>query len=349
MTTLTAAAPVSGGSSPASTSPVALILMTYGTPDGPDTVESYLYNIFVDPDLIELPWYMAPFRTLLARKISKSRREEAAHNYRRLPGGRSPLNELTLAQGEAVAQRLAGEASLRPFLGMRYWHPRVDDAVRRIVDAGIRDVVLLPMYPQFARATNTSSLNDFKRAVRELGVRDLRVRAVCCFPDNPKMIQAMANAIRRVLDAIPEGERAATPLLFSAHGLPQAVVDRGDPYRSHVETTTRLVVEALGGHPRVINCFQSRVGRQVWIKPYTEDVIQELIAEKVKRIILYPVSFITEHSETLFELDMLYGDMIREAGIDFHRVPALGTDPLFIDGLADEVRSALAGPLYAAR
>lgn len=351
MTTLTTAAPETGSSpnTKAAAGTVAIILMTYGTPDGPDTVEQYLYNIFNDPDLIELPWYMAPFRTLLARKISKSRREEAAHNYKRLPGGRSPLNELTLAQGEAVARLLQGEGAFRPFLGMRYWHPRVDDAIRQILDAGIEDVLLLPMYPQFARATNSSSLNDFNRAARELGAGHLRVRAICCFPDNPKMVQAMANAIRPVLEAIPAAERAVTPLLFSAHGLPQSVIDRGDPYQSHVEKTTQAVVKALGGHPRVINCYQSRVGKQVWVQPYTEDVIDELIAEKVKRIILYPVSFITEHSETLFELDMLYGDKIREAGIEFHRIPALGTDPLFVEGLADEVRGAMAGPLYRPR
>jgi ferrochelatase len=177
-----------------------------------------------------------------------------------------------------------------------------------------------------------------------MGASDLNVRAVCCFPENEKMVQAMARAIRGVLDAIPESERVDTPLLFSAHGLPQSVVDKGDPYQSHVEQTVAAVVDRLGGHKRVTICYQSRVGKQEWLKPYTEDVISELIHNKVKRIVLYPVAFISEHSETLFELDLLYGDRIRAAGIEYHRVPALGLDPLFIDGLADEVRRALDSP-----
>lgn len=339
------------GTGPAPTGTVALVLMTYGTPDGPESVQPYLFNIFNDPDLIELPWYMAPFRKLLANKISKSRAEEAAHNYSRLPGGRSPLNELTQAQGDALVAELNRGGQLPPggyrvFLGMRYWNPRVDETLREIRQAGIRDVVLIPMYPQYSRTTNGSSLNDWTRTARRLGITDLNVRALCCFPDNPKMIEAMAESIRPFVDAIPAEERPHCPLLFSAHGLPQVVIDTGDQYQEHVERTTRLVVQALGGYPRVQNCYQSRVGRQVWLKPYTEDLVNELIAEKVKRIILYPVAFITEHSETLYELDMLYGDQIRAAGIEFHRVPALGTHPRFIEGLADEVRRALAGPLY---
>lgn len=321
----------------------ALILMSYGTPDGLDGIESYLFNIFNDPDIIELPWYMAPFRKLLARKISRTRAPEVRHNYGRL-GGRSPLLELTRAQGEALVRALAPVGRFELFLGMRYWAPRIDEALREIADRGIRRVLMLPMYPQYARATTGSSINDFRRAARQLGLNDLEVRAVCCFPDNDRMAGAMAGAIRRALDEIPPAERADTPLLFSAHGLPRQVVDRGDPYQQQVERTVARVLDKLGGHPRTTICYQSRVGRQEWLQPYTEDVINGLIAEKVRHIVLYPVAFITEHSETLFELDMLYGDPVRAAGIQYHRVPALGTDPLFIEGLAEEVQKALASP-----
>ncbi|MDZ4805206.1 MAG: ferrochelatase [Candidatus Eisenbacteria bacterium] len=324
----------------------AILLMTYGTPDGKSDVEQYLYNIFNDPDIIELPWYAAPFRSLLARKIARGRFEEVQHNYGRLPGGRSPLNELTAAQGEALVQALAGDGRFESFLGMRYWAPRTEEALARIVERGIRRILLLPMYPQYARATTGSSINDFRKAARRLGVADrIEVRAICCFPDNGPMIEAMARDIRVAARDLSADEFRATPLIFSAHGLPQSVVDRGDPYQKHVERTVAAVVSCLGGHPDVTLCYQSRVGKQEWLKPYAEDVLDALIKRKAPRVLLYPVAFVTEHSETLFELDMLYGDSLRAAGIDYRRVPALGINPGFITGLADEVRLAMAGPL----
>jgi ferrochelatase len=323
----------------------AIVLMTYGTPDGPDAVEPYLFNIFNDPDIIELPWYMAPFRGALATKISKGRSEEVRHNYGRLPGGRSPLNELTAEQGQALVRALEPHGRFESFLGMRYWAPRIDDALRKIVDRGLTRVLLLPMYPHYARATTGSSINDFRREAKKLGVLDrLEVRAICAFPENPGMIRGMAGAIRRAFDGLSDAERKATPLLFSAHGIPKSVDDRGDPYRGHVERTVAAVVKELGGHPDVTLCYQSRVGKQVWLQPYTEDVLDDLVARKVPRIVLYPVAFITEHSETLYELDLQYGDPIRAAGIDYRRVPALGSDPDFIAGLRDEVVAAMAGP-----
>jgi ferrochelatase len=327
------------------TDTTALILMTYGTPDGPDAVEPYLYNIFTDPDIIDLPWYMKPFRKGLARKISRGRTEEVQHNYARLPGGRSPLNELTAAQGEALVAALAGDGRFESHLGMRYWEPRTGETLERLLARGIRKFVLVPMYPQYARATTGSSITDFKQAARRLGVtRSIEVRAVCCFPDNAGMVEGMAADIVAATKDLSPAEFLATPLLFSAHGLPQSMVDKGDPYQQQVERTARAVIERLGGHPEATVCYQSRVGKQVWLKPYTDEVLQGLIARRVPRVIVYPVAFITEHSETLFELDLLYGDELRAAGIDYRRVPALGTSRPFIDGLAEEIRRAVAGP-----
>jgi ferrochelatase len=289
---------------------------------------------------------MKPFRSSLARKISDARTSEVIHNYSRL-GGRSPLLEYTEAQGEALVKALRKDGDFRSFMGMRYWTPRTPDTLRDIVNQGIRKIVLVPMYPQYARATTGSSITDFRQAVRRLGVKHLEVRAICSFPENARMISAMALAILDQWKEIPIEERAATPLLFSAHGLPQSAVDKGDPYQSHVERTAAAVVKEMGGHANVTICYQSRVGKQPWLRPYTDEVIDGLIRQKVKRIVLYPVAFVTEHSETLFELDLLYGDVIRAAGIDYRRIPALGTDPLFIEGLADEVREAMAGPLLS--
>lgn len=321
--------------------PIAIILMSYGTPDGQEAVEPYLLNIFSDPDLMTLPWFMTPFRPLLARSIARKRAPEARQSYAQL-GGRSPLVELTAAQGEALVRALEREGRFQAFLGMRYWRPRTPDALRGILAAGIRRVVLLPMFPQYARATVGSAINDFRRAARSLGADDLRVHAVRGFAGNDRMVRAMAGAIRRTLEEIPADERPATPLLFSAHGVPRSVIDRGDPYQAQVEATVAAVLRELGGHPETTICYQSRVGRREWVRPYTEEVVNKLIARRVKRIVLYPVTFVTEHSETLFELDRLYGNRIRAAGIEFRRVPALGTDPLFVAGLAGEVRAALA-------
>jgi ferrochelatase len=328
----------------------ALILMTYGTPDGPEAVEPYLYNIFTDPDIIDLPWYMKPFRSMLARKISRGRTEEVQHNYGRLPGGRSPLNELTAAQGEALVAALGGDGAYEAHLGMRYWNPRTGETLEKCLAKGIRKFMLVPMYPQYARATTGSSITDFKQAARKLGVTDrIEVRAVCCFPDEPGMVESMAADIVAATKDLSPADFLATPLLFSAHGLPQSMVDKGDPYQEHVERTAKAVVARLGGHPNATVCYQSRVGKQVWLQPYTEDLLDELVAKRVPRVIVYPVAFITEHSETLFELDLLYGDKLRAAGIDYRRVPAVGTSPAFIAGLAGEIRRAAQGPALSLR
>jgi len=310
---------------------VAVVLFNLGGPDGPGAVKPFLFNLFSDPAIIQAP---QPLRWLLAKFISWRRAPVAGEIYSRI-GGRSPLLELTIEQARGLETRLAGDGAAKVFVAMRYWRPRARDVARSVKEFAPGQVVLLPLYPQFSTTTTESALTDWMRAAGDITAP---VRAVCCYPDNPGFVRAQAKLIARAREAAGGAAR----VLFSAHGLPEKIVHGGDPYRWQVERTAAEVVGALGddGLDWAV-CYQSRVGPLKWIGPSLDEELARAAEDRVA-VIVAPVAFVSEHSETLVELDMEYREMAGRLGVPgYHRVPAVGTEEDFMDGLAGLVRTAL--------
>ncbi len=309
-------------------SKTAVILFNLGGPDSLEAVEPFLFNLFNDPAIIGAP---SLIRTLMARFISKKRGPVAREIYAQI-GGKSPLVEETDKQARALEQALGD--GYRVFVAMRYWHPFAAQALQEARQWGAERVVLLPLYPQFSTTTSRSSLREWRKLTADWAVP---TEAVCCYPDEKGLVSAIADLIR------PSYEQAMTSgkprILFSAHGLPQSVVDKGDPYPKHVEQTARAVVTALGiSELDWIVCYQSRVGPMKWIGPSTEAELERAGEDGVP-VVVVPIAFVSEHSETLVELDIEYRHRAEGLGIPTYvRVPAVGHHPDFIAGLAQLVR-----------
>ena len=312
---------------------LAVVVVNLGGPDGPDDVKPFLSNLFNDPAIITAP---NPIRAMIAWLISTTREKEAKENYAKMGGG-SPLLAETRKQTEALTQALthrdiADES--RVFIAMRHWTPFTEDALAEVTDWGADEVVFLPLYPQFSTTTTGSSLAAWRKAAG-----DLPTRVVCCYPTAPNFITAHAQLIRKTF--IEAGSPAETRLLFSAHGLPEKIVKAGDPYQWQVEQTSAAVARAV---PELVDweiCYQSRVGPLTWIGPSTEDAIDKA-AEDGKTIMLTPIAFVSEHIETLVELDDEYKERAAEAGAPgYLRVPALGVHTEYVNALADLVADAL--------
>ena len=310
----------------------AVVLFNLGGPDSPEAVQPFLQNLFSDPAIIAAP---APIRWLLARLISRRRAPVAQKIYAEL-GGRSPLLPNTEAQAKALQDALGDETKI--FIAMRYWHPLVEETAKVVKAWSPERVVLLPLYPQFSTTTTQSSFDAWDRAATDIGLAVPTAR-LCCYPDDRAFIAASARLLGKTLDLAGGPAR----VLFSAHGLPRRVVERGDPYPWQVERSAKAIAEALGRTIDWVVCYQSRVGPLEWIGPSTEAEIRRAAADKRLPVIV-PLSFVSEHSETLVELDREYRDLAEEAGAPgYLRVPTVSTDALFIEGLARLVRNAPAG------
>ncbi len=319
------------------TKKIAVVLFNLGGPDGPEAVEPFLFNLFIDPAIIGLP---QPFRWLVAKLVSRRRAPVARKIYAELGGG-SPIVPLTEAQARALEAALAGgESEVRAFIAMRYWHPFADEAAAAVKAWGADEIVLLPLYPHYSTTTTESSLKDWERAAATAGL-SAPVKTVCCYPLEPGFIAAHAVLLGDMI--AKAGGLEGVRILFSAHGLPKKVIDAGDPYQAQVEQTCAAVVAALGIEKADwVTCYQSRVGPLEWIGPATDKEIVRAGAEG-KSLIVVPIAFVSEHSETLVELDKEYGHLAKESGVPrYFRVPALGTEPHFIDALAGLVRAAQA-------
>lgn len=316
---------------------VAIILFNLGGPDRPEAVEPFLFNLFNDPAIIRVP---NPLRWLIAKLVSRRRAPVAREIYAALGGG-SPLVPLTQAQGRALEAALAtGESEVRAFLAMRYWHPFADEAAQAAKEWGADEVVLLPLYPQYSTTTTKSSLKDWERAAAKAGLAG-PAKSVCCYPMEEGFVAGYAALLAKSL--AETGGHEGVRVLFSAHGLPKKVIEGGDPYQAQVEQSCAAIVARLGIEDLDwITCYQSRVGPLEWIGPSTDDEIRRAGAEG-KSLVVLPVAFVSEHSETLVELDKEYGHLAKEFGVPTYiRVPALGTEPAFIEGLARLVRTARA-------
>lgn len=314
----------------------AVILFNLGGPSQAETIRPFLYNFFMDPNIIAAP---LPVRWLLAKYISWKRGNNEAKTAYGLLGGKSPLLENTLDQAAALQktldERCAADDEVRVFVSMRYWHPMADEVARSVAAFAPDDIVLLPLYPQYSTATTKSSFETWHKAARKAGIT-AATREVCCYPEDNGFIAASADNIRKALAAAPQNTR----LLFSAHGLPEKTITGGDPYQWQCEETARVIVDALDmpGLDWEI-CYQSRVGPMKWIGPSTDESIEKA-AREGKNIIIYPHAFVSEHVETLVEIEMEYRHKAEELGVGyFGRVDTVQTHPLFINGLADLVRT----------
>ena len=317
---------------------IAVVLFNLGGPDRPEAVRPFLYNLFNDPAIIGLP---TPLRQGVAWLISTLRDKSARANYA-IMGGASPLLRETTAQAgalEATLRARLGADEVRVFIAMRYWNPLTDATARMVEAFGPDELVLLPLYPHFSTTTTGSSMKAWAETYRGSG----QVHTVCCSFEEPGLIEAHARSILATHAAL--GQPGPLRLLFSAHGLPQKVIDGGDPYQWQIEKTCEAVLARLGPDwapdwdYRV--CYQSRVGPMAWIGPSTPDAIREAATDG-RGVLITPIAFVSEHVETLVELDHEYSALAREVGIPFYlRAPAIGVDLAYIEGLAETALGAL--------
>lgn len=314
---------------------LAVVLFNLGGPDEPGAVRPFLFNLFRDPAIIGLP---AVLRYPIAAYISRTREKLAQANYA-IMGGASPLLPETEAQARALEAELkekAPELESRVFIAMRYWKPLAAETAAEVAAFAPDEIVLLPLYPQFSTTTTASSVRDWTLAYDGPG----RTRTVCCYPTAAGLQAAHAELIARALEAA--GSPRNLRLLFSAHGLPKKIVDAGDPYQAQVEATVRAVLDELGGEYDHQVCYQSRVGPMEWVGPSTESAIRQAAADG-KGALVIPIAFVSEHVETLVELDHEYAALARQVGCSpYLRVPALGVTPAFIGALADAALAAAA-------
>ena len=316
---------------------LAVVLFNLGGPDRLEAVQPFLFNLFNDPAIIGLPW---PLRPLLARLISTRRRKEASANYAHM-GGASPLLAGTKAQASALEAQLSSTLEgfeARCFIAMRYWAPFTEEAAREVEAFKPDEIVLLPLYPQYSTTTTGSSVKAWRKAYKGGG----RVHEVCCFFDAPGLAAAHASHIEETFEAggSPKGLR----LLFSAHGLPEQVIRKGDPYQWQVERTCEAIVRELRGGWDWQVCYQSRVGPMKWIGPSTPEAVEQAAAEG-KGVLVVPVAFVSEHIETLVELDRDYAALAKAKGCPVYlRAPAVGVAPVFVESLAGLAASALFKP-----
>ena len=329
--------PDSGGSGK-----LAIVLFNLGGPDRPEAIKPFLVNLFTDPAILRVPFFVRP---LLGRVIAWARVKAATANYAVL-GGKSPLLELTQHQAGALQAALP-ELQARCFVAMRYWHPFSRATARAVRDWNPDEVLLLPLYPQYSTTTTGSSLTAWRDAAAAVGLV-APVTTLCCYHSDGGYIRATAAMVRRSYDAARAelDPVIALRVLFSAHGLPEAIIKRGDPYQHQIERTAAAVARQMGiAKLDSVVCYQSRATPQQWIGPATDAEIERAAHDKVA-VLVVPIAFVSEHSETLVELDVEYRELAEKAGVPgYFRTPAQNTDAGFIGALAMLVRRARArGP-----
>jgi protoporphyrin/coproporphyrin ferrochelatase len=315
---------------PAST---AVILLQMGGPDSIESVEPFLCNLFSDRDIIRIgPAFLQP---VIARLIAGRRAPKSEAFYRRI-GGKSPIRELTGDQARALENMLGEE--FRCFVAMRYWRPSTLEALASVKREGISRIVALSLYPHYSRATTGSSINELKRVLGQAGV-EFDVTYIDRFFNHPLYIRALVERIENGLAAFPRDEQ--TQILFSAHSLPRSFIEGGDPYLDQVLETIRLVMEQMGDVSYSLS-FQSRAGPVKWLEPSTEEMLKRLAEARYNNLLVVPISFVSDHIETLYEIDIQYAEEAKSLGIEnFLRIQSLNDSPLFIQCLADLVRKAV--------
>lgn len=321
-----------------------VVLFNLGGPDKIDSVEPFLFNLFNDKAIISIP---QPFRYLLAKLISSRRKNKAQEIYRHI-GGKSPLLDITLSQADSLERELSFHGNYKIFTIMRYWHPLATEVVKKINEYNPDEIVLLPLYPQFSSTTTASSIKDFADNFTN---NKIPIKIICCYPEQQDFIKSHTSNINQILKQIPDDSLKNIRLLFSAHGLPQKVIDKGDPYVFQVESTVKKVIESLVELKRTDDsltsnkfdysiCYQSKVGPLKWTSPSLEQELRRVALDK-KIPIIIPIAFVSDHSETLVELDIEYKKFSTELGIEkYYRAPSLNIERNYIAGLSKMVLAA---------
>ena len=314
-----------------------VLLFNLGGPETLDDVKPFLYRLFSDPEIIHIKW--GPARKALAYAIATLRRKTSEGYYRQIGGG-SPLRRLTEDQARALAAEFKTHGKdVETFVGMCTWHPFLNEAVDKIERSDINSLVILPLFPHYSATTTGSGFSVLRKLIDERpSFKKLDVQWVCSWADHPTYIESLAQGIRREL--VKFADPAGAHILFSAHSIPESYVRNGDPYLEQTKKTVELIMDRLGRTNPYQLSFQSKIGPVKWLEPFTNDVIKQLGKRNIDDVLVVPVSFVSEHIETLYELDILYKKVAQEAGVkNFRRVPALNCDPTFIRALAEIVES----------
>ena len=319
---------------------IGVVLLNLGGPDSPEAVEPFLFNLFSDPDIIDFPLSFL-FRKKLAKAISTRRATGIIKQYNKI-GGKSPIREYTEQQAsllEAELNRRGVEA--RVYVAMRYWNPSTGDAIAAIESDGVERIILLPLYPQYSKATTLSSMKEWEKEVGQRGL-DLPAELVESYFDYQPYIDAFVERVQQGLERFPEERRKNVNILFSAHGTPMKLVRQGDPYsRQIAKTIEEIMLRGEFTQPHHL-CYQSKVGPLKWLEPSTPDMIHKLAGGGVEDMLLVPVAFASDHLETLFELGIEYRREAMEAGVRQYEVTeGLNESPKFIDALARLVMGKL--------
>ncbi|MFT6077809.1 MAG: ferrochelatase [Myxococcota bacterium] len=314
----------------------AIILFNSGGPDKPESIKGFLFNFFNDKAIIGL---IQPFRFLLAQLISLKRNKITKDIYDKI-GGKSPILEITNAQGEVLEKELSFVGDFKVFVSMRYWHPFSSQVIKKVKDYAPDEIILLPLYPQFSSTTTKSSFDDFCKKLKKSKI-DSKLKYVCCYPTNPQFVSSHS---RLILNEIAKAKSAGFQdcrLLFCAHGLPQKLVDAKDPYCFQVKSSVDAIISKLEEGGKIedqidhLICYQSKSGAREWTKPSLEFEIRKAALEN-KSIIIIPIDFVSDNSETLVGLDIKYDELAEKLKIPFYtRVPTLNVDGYFIDALLD--------------
>ena len=308
----------------------AVILFNLGGPDKLESVEPFLFNLFNDPAIISIP---SIIRYPLAKIISKRRTPIAKDIYKEI-GNRSPILELTQKQSESLENNLKKKGDYKCFVVMRCWHPRASEVIKKVKEYNPEEIILLPLYPQYSASTSGSSINEWNDLCEKENYK-VKTKTICCYPTETNFIKSHANLIKKTVKNL---NNKNFKLLFSAHGLPESKIKKGDPYQWQIEKTVEgIISELINENFDFLISYQSRVGPLKWIGPSTDEAIIKYSREK-KGIVIVPVAFVSEHSETLVELDIEYKKLAEKNGCSFYkRVPALGIEENFIKGLTELV------------
>lgn len=317
---------------------IAVVILNLGGPDSPQAVRPFLMNFFMDKNIITLP---IPLRCFVAALIANKRSKgEAKESYDEL-GGSSPLLTNTKKQAKALEKTLKDDDQYqyKTFVCMRYWHPMAPEVVRQVRDWGADKIVFLPLYPQFSTTTTWSSLETWDKHAAEAGYLNTPRSVICCYPFNDGFIDASADLVMQQYKQAQKDGYKKIRVLFSAHGLPESVIKKGDPYQWQCEQTAEKIAAKMGVKDLDwLICYQSRVGPQKWIGPSLDEAIEQAAKDDVA-ILIYPHAFTQEHVETLVELDEEYAEMAEELGIHgYYRAQTVSTHPKYIEGLAGLVR-----------